>query len=489
MKARYALGELKKVDIISTIQSALFDERGMKNRLKTALKNVCGQIYNLSRHDLAVTACRIASSKIVNHALNARKTHVASFVSELRRINKMSITFDSIDMFHLRGSEPWFYDSAYQKPNRSSIIVPIDDKGICYVNKITNYFEEGKSQGKASSWECNEECKPVSVKDKNLIKRLQAKLKSDSMKKVFKAVDSLDRDCSHGHYTSLRTGRDLRGHPLPCSSDNCFSELRTVRAASVHYDTVRKFLNCLYGLRKSYRFIKAIDDELSRSDYNALLMRMGFKEVDDLSPLFEDVDDKDVDVNLANSGLTDMQLELTYAQVINAWLKELGDDPEFPCCSCERLFRWKNVTKVDINDAKWSSSMWETLLSHITKQDKSDDTHYYVCSYCRNSLNGNKLPPCCFLNGLETTPIPPELASLDALSVQLIRRAKAFQTVIRLGTYTNKVPVYNSLQACKGTMFFLPLPVNKTTESIAKISDDSADVNTLADPELYFILN
>ena len=63
MKARYALGELKKVDIISTIQSALFDERGIKNRLKTALKNVCGQIYNLSRHDLVVTACRIASLK------------------------------------------------------------------------------------------------------------------------------------------------------------------------------------------------------------------------------------------------------------------------------------------------------------------------------------------------------------------------------------------------------------------------------------------
>ena len=128
--------------------------------------------------------------------------------------------------------------------------------------------------------------------------------------------------------------------------------------------------------------------------------------------------------------------------------------------------------------------MWETLLSHITKQDKSDDTHYYVCSYCRYSLNGNKLPPRCFLNGLETTPIPPELASLDALSVQLIQRAKAFQTVIRLGTkYLFTILFKHARGQCSSYLYRL------TKQQNAKISDDSADVNTLADPELYFILN
>ena len=75
--------------------------------------------------------------------------------------------------------------------------------------------------------------------------------------------------------------------------------------------TMTQFENFSIACMVLERFIKVIDDELSRSDYNALLMRMGFKEVDDLSPLFEDVNDKNVDVNLANSGLTDMQLELT----------------------------------------------------------------------------------------------------------------------------------------------------------------------------------
>ena len=78
--------------------------------------------------------------------------------------------------------------------------------------------------------------------------------------------------------------------------------------------------------------------------------------------------------------------------------------------------------------------------------------------------------PCRgFLNGLESEPIPAELANLHALSKQLIQRAKAFQTIVRLGTYTAKVPKYNSRKACKGTMFFLPLPLEKTLETLGKV--------------------
>ena len=64
------------------------------------------------------------------------------------------------------------------------------------------------------------------------------------------------------------------------------------------------------------------------------------------------------------------------------------------------------------------------------------------------------MPPRCVLNGLQTVPIPVELQVLDPLSRQ------CYQTIVRLGTYTGNVPMYNSLKACKGTMFFLPLPLN-----------------------------
>ena len=57
-----------------------------------------------------------------------------------------------------------------------------------------------------------------------------------------------------------------------------------------------------------------------------------------------------------------------------------------------------------------------------------------MCNYC-------KLPPWCALNGLHTVPIPSELSKLDLLSAQIIQRAKSDQTIVRLGTYTAKVPI------------------------------------------------
>ena len=46
-----------------------------------------------------------------------------------------------------------------------------------------------------------------------------------------------------------------------------------------------------------------------------------------------------------------------------------------------------------------------------------------------------------------------------------------------------KVPAYNSLKACKGNMFFLPLPFSKTLETLENVE------GVLADPELYIIVN
>ncbi len=109
-----------------------------------------------------------------------------------------------------------------------------------------------------------------------------------------------------------------------------------------------------------------------------------------------------------------------------------------------------------------------------------------MCNYCKPIVKRNKLPPRCVLNGLQTVPIPEEIPSLDLLSRQFVQRAKCYQTVVRLGTYTAKVPVYNSLKACKGTMFFLPLPLNKMLETLDQVEASS---DALHDPELYIIVN
>ena len=182
------------------------------------------------------------------------------------------------------------------------------------------------------------------------------------------------------------------------------------------------------------------------------------------------------------------QLELQHAQLINAFKKELDDYPEYPCCCCERLHQHSHVTDIKKIKMNINTEIWQQLKDFIlSKNPNSFDDVLYLCKYCKPNIANNTMPPRCVLNVLQTDPIPEELSKLDVLSRQLIQRAHAFQTVVRLGTYTAKVPIYSSLKASKGTMFFLPLPLNKTLETINDINIDKSE--NLPSPELYSMIN
>ncbi len=154
------------------------------------------------------------------------------------------------------------------------------------------------------------------------------------------------------------------------------------------------------------------------------------------------------------------------------------------CCSCELLHQRKSVTRAKHTD-ELSSDVWPILFILERNPDAAEQV-LYMCNYCKPIIKGNKLSPRCVLNGLQTVPIPEEPASLDPLSRQLVQRAKCYQTIVRWGTYTAKVPVYNSLKACKGTMFFFPLPLNKMLETVDQVEASS---DALPDPELYILVN
>ena len=135
--------------------------------------------------------------------------------------------------------------------------------------------------------------------------------------------------------------------------------------------------------------------------------------------------------------------------------------------------------------------MWPRLKEFILGQcpNTKEVGILYMCQYCKFPIKNNKLPPRCMLNELEAVPIPVELAKLDALCGQLIQLAKCYQTVVRLGTYTGRVPIYNSLKACHGTMFFLPLPLKKTLDTLHQANLSGKRETALPDPELYIIVN
>jgi len=173
---------------------------------------------------------------------------------------------------------------------------------------------------------------------------------------------------------------------------------------------------------------------------------------------------------------------------------KLHDDPEYPCCSCERLLTRNSVTQFTFDVKKFNTNQWVVLKAYLSGQDESyANKIYYVCFHCRPILNQTKLPARCVLNGLQTEPIPKELSQLNTLGRQLIQRAKAFQTIVRLGTYIAKVPIYNATRAMKGTTFFLPLLLENTIAKLdavgvsKELSLDTCKI--LPDPELYILID
>ena len=107
----------------------------------------------------------------------------------------------------------------------------------------------------------------------------------------------------------------------------------------------------------------------------------------------------------------------------------LEDDPEFACCSCERLLQRKSVIAFEFSEStKFKSDKRHELKAYMYVSDsEATSKTLYVCQYCRPILNKDKLPSRCVLNGLVVEPVPKELENLDPLSKQLIERAKAFQ--------------------------------------------------------------
>ena len=285
------------------------------------------------------------------------------------------------------------------------------------------------------------------------------------------------------------------GHPLSCYSDytSCSSNLRILRCGAFHYPVLLRFLNYVYSALSEYSKVKLIDTALGTADCAELLSLT--KTID-----YRDLLSNEVDTSYEQSQSHSMtivsklrqpnlksQLIIEHAGTIDRLEKLTEDFAEHVCVSCERLCQRKNVSRIELSEEEIDSEALLRLLAYVVCTNvEASSEQLYICEYCKPRIRSNELPCRCVLNGLQTVPVPPELNKLDALSAQLIQRAKCYQTVVRLGTYTGKVPTYNSLKTCKGTMFFLPLPMKRTLETLDQVEFSKA---TLPDPELYIIIN
>eukprot|EP00731_Ephydatia_muelleri_P003461 Em0001g3461a len=435
---------------------------------------------------------KISADALLAKAISVRRSQAGSLLKTIRKVNAKKLQESDIlvgHRFHTAGAEPYFFDNSYTHRKQHGAI-PVDLNGRCVV------AEEIKDRDKVTmcplKWKCTNECRKLTSEEVAIVLKTNS-LFQKSIEDLRAGLDALDSGCGHVHYdVTLKSHSgfiDQLGHPIYCELPECSSPLRVIRAAMPHYPALRTFTRLLYKARKCHMTILAIDSALASGNIDELIPFMGMK--DNLSDLFSEdgVEHAVVNEDHLSSGLgcIERDLKVTHADLIAKLQSKFNDDAEFACCSCERLFQRKQVSCVNFSLDKYETDTWQRLKAHVLQNGVTEQL--YICQYCRPFLNKNTIPARCVLNGLVTELIPDELKSLNALSKQLIQRAKAFQTIVRLGTYSGKVPAYNALQACRGCMFFLPLPLNKTWDTLSEIELGGSGLVALPDPQLYIIVN
>ena len=516
-KAKYSLAQPNQLVIekyFRCAQANLLADVEMKTKLMKQFKSQhFGVARKLSRKDLGSTVGRLAAKRLVGRSLQLRRKYAGFLLNSTKCIK--SIPLNTKDDFgkgcHTQTTEPFFYEAAYLHVRESPI--PVNDDGQCVVAKEVKleentvkkcavaactgpkqvstgcvpHVEYDKKSAECNKWECSKHCKPLNEFEVVSIVTFRAAFEL-SVEEVRQALAKCDMGCPNCHYTKLVgfLPVDLQGHPIVCYSDHwCTSNLRILRAASTHFPVLRRFLAHVTDALSAHRAVCDIDHALKNGNHKHLMKITGVQSL--LSCNVEGKYHKLKSSELALRRPTlETELAIAHAAVIAGFEKEINDFPENVCICCKRLHQRKSVSVVSLSD-DFKSEIWCELKAHVLKYPPTVSGQVlYMCHYCKTRVRSGNMPARCVLNGLQTVPIPPELAKLDLLSRQLIHRAKCYQTIVRLGTYTGKVPTYNSLQACKGTMFFLPLPLNKTLETLNQVDQHTS---VLPDPELYIIVN
>ena len=512
MKQRYHLAEPKlevKEMYSKDLEAKLLGDSKTKKFLIAAFKSQQKALVKRMTRVLAKAVCRIAAKRLLHKALQQRKKYAGSLLKTARTVKAFDLlsSSDFGKTCHTASSEPFFYDTAYQHASRTTPI-PIDEEGKCVIAKEIKRSSDPKSKQKEPmKWACTSECKTITTQDTEVIVSLKEDF-DKPMDELRHVLETCDDGCPNGHYTVNSVSVDddppfdapyLKGHPLVCSLNDagCNSRLRILRATSVHYPFLVNFLHHLYRAINSHKTVCKIDEALSSGDYQQLMELTQTEDFDSLlSNEVEATYNEGTDVAaVPTSGLRrpnlESELQITHAHLIAQLDKEIDDFPDKECCCCQQLHQRKSVTRVKLSD-DLGPVLWVRLKTYILQHNpEASDQTLFMCNYCKPMIKDNKLPARCVLNGLETAKVPTEISKLDGLSRQLIQRAKCYQTIVRLGTYSGKVPHYNSLKACSGTMFFLPLPMSKTLETldqVGKSGDGSSSVG-LPDPELYIVVN
>ena len=367
---------------------------------------------------------------------------------------------------HTASSENYFMDSTYHKvflesthykTLQESLIMNMEGQVVNVLPLIT-------AQAK-KSWSCSFACKtdnPV------LIERYQQFLETVNtctLKNIPTLVEKI-------HKCTIKTSDLKLGHAQSCYSDLtlCKAMLIPVLLLSPHFPKVRDIKRLIYKLMHVYQKMLKLDEALNCADLD--MCNKIVTEAQEKADIYKR--------NQTDAIVSDGDIFSKYKNAFKILKKRVMDTPHHACISCERLCYKRSVSEVN-KIIKINNPVWKDLIEYVKKQEIAEQ---YICNYCKEKFRKGLMPAYCILNNLFASNVPEVISSLNAFEKILIQRAKAFQTVVKMGTVMNrKVPERHMIQKVKGRTFHLPLPIQET---LNKLSSETDAINI--NHELYIVV-
>ena len=324
-----------------------------------------------------------------------------------------------------------------------------------------------------------------------------------------------------------------RNHPEVCyipppgnassslEHSKCKSQEVTLREFMVHYTNPRKFYSLISNAIVADKLMCDIDAATIMGDveYLSKLVKINLRYEANSTVGFESLSEarewthESIEKKMAEIAIQGKTSRTTfsYKDLFNRDRFEL---PSVRCYCCDRLVTPGQSTTINLKTAKkleynpekdirphqvfedFQKFLVEKRIIQIPDSDcdegisnESFGSHpmkwlhgLTMCKSCRLALNKGEIPANSLMNNMFTGETPEVLKVLNPIELMFVSRIKCFQTIVKPGPISSKLPQSERLNALKGNLIHLPLSTASTTERLYG-SAEKSETDRLFDVE------
>ena len=296
----------------------------------------------------------------------------------------------------------------------------------------------------------------------------------------------------------------------------CASQEVTLRKFMVHYTNPRKFYTLISNAIVTHKLMCDIDAAtiLGDVEYLSKLVKINIQYEAGSSVGFSSVSEarnwtsrsmEEVMAEVAIKGKTS-RTTFSHRDIFDRDRNEL---PSIRCYCCDKLVTPVHSTTINLKTAKkleynpekglqppqvfqdFQAYLVEKGTIQTTDSNVGDDEvdftnhptkHLHgltICKSCRMVLNKGEIPSNSVMNNMFTGETPEVLKVLNPIELMFVSRTKCFQTIVKPGPISSKLPHGDRLNALKGNLIHIPLSTATTTKRLYESKNKSATESLL----------